>query len=404
MDSAIKQLDFKRNKPKTFLIGVVLLVILISWVNFLDKTSTNYVDSALVQSTVAFGVARGMNALISTLQSTTLEFSLMAGISVSIGEMLDPLNDLVEDYSSLMKLSIGSLVIQKLLIEITSNSVFKIALTLSGILLITSIFMREQLYANFFFKSFVFLLFIRFALVSVIFMNGVIDRSFIQNKVDTNLKVIENTTTELENIGSTDNKTSVVRIGMLKSLEDARENKIKLDEDIAINKKSISDLESEISTANKEREELISQLSMVNRLNVFKSDDSTKGIDEMIQAKELELEKYRQIVNKLNDDLKLLNENIEEIEVELNGSSSALGQGYEKMKTQISNYANTLKMSIIKEKLEQSTANIMNIMALFIFKTLILPLLFLFLLMKGTNLIWDIDIKKQLKIKELDLI
>ena len=109
MNTALKQLDFKKHRIKIILITAILAVVLISWLSILDKRSSSYVDAALVDSTVAFGIARGMNAVISVLQSTTLEFSMVAGVSVSLGEMLDPLNDLIEDYSSLMKLSIGCL-------------------------------------------------------------------------------------------------------------------------------------------------------------------------------------------------------------------------------------------------------------------------------------------------------
>ena len=50
--------------------------------------------------------------------------------SFGLGEALDPLNDLVEQYSTLMKYAIASLLVQKLLLTITSNIVFKLLLRL----------------------------------------------------------------------------------------------------------------------------------------------------------------------------------------------------------------------------------------------------------------------------------
>src|SRR5690554_985109 len=103
MESTFKKLDLVDNNKRRWLFGVVIGLIIISWFGFFDKLSSDYIDSSLVQATVAFGIARLFNALVSVMQSTTLEFAI---ISVSVGEVLDPLNDLVEQYSQIMKLAI----------------------------------------------------------------------------------------------------------------------------------------------------------------------------------------------------------------------------------------------------------------------------------------------------------
>lgn len=51
-------------------------------------------------------MARGLNALISTTQSAQMAFFIGKGLSMTFGEALDSLNNLVDQYSSSMKVSI----------------------------------------------------------------------------------------------------------------------------------------------------------------------------------------------------------------------------------------------------------------------------------------------------------
>jgi hypothetical protein len=62
----------------------------------------------------------------------------------------------------------------------------------------------------------------------------------------------------------------------------------------------------------------------------------------------------------------------------------------------VSNLARQVDITEIKARLESSVSNIINVMTVFIFKTLILPLLFLYLLLKGTNWIWCINVQAML--------
>src|SRR3990167_4805526 len=93
--------------------GFMLLAVAMSWLGALDRTSSKYVDDALVQAFSAYTVARGVNAVVSVLQSVSVGGSLGASFAVSPGEVLDPINDLVERYAAVMELSIASLLTQR---------------------------------------------------------------------------------------------------------------------------------------------------------------------------------------------------------------------------------------------------------------------------------------------------
>lgn len=117
---------------KALLTLAILAVVALSWLDVLDRATQRQVEGATTQALLAFAAARGLNAGISVLQSTEMG----VGVSTHPFEALDPFNDLVEDYASVMKLAIGSLIGQTLLLEITGALMFKIALSLAGALLI----------------------------------------------------------------------------------------------------------------------------------------------------------------------------------------------------------------------------------------------------------------------------
>jgi hypothetical protein len=112
-------------------IGAALLLAL-AWWPALDRFAVDTVDAALTRALAAFALARGLNGVISVAQSTELAVQ-PAGIGVSLepGQILDPVNDLVEQFSSVMLLAAGSLGLQKLLIEISAWWPLKLALTLA---------------------------------------------------------------------------------------------------------------------------------------------------------------------------------------------------------------------------------------------------------------------------------
>ncbi len=106
---------FKRFGAPLFLVAILVL----SWTSPLDTLSTEQVDSGLKRALVTFGTARALNALISVAQGTDVAIE-PAGIGVKFapGEILDPINDLVEKFSALMLFASISFGIQKILISL----------------------------------------------------------------------------------------------------------------------------------------------------------------------------------------------------------------------------------------------------------------------------------------------
>ena len=85
-----------------------------------DIKATAYIDQSLKNAGAAFLLARGFNAVVSVFQESELQLEPAGvGVSLALGQALDPINDLVERFSWVMLASLTSLGIQKFLIEIT---------------------------------------------------------------------------------------------------------------------------------------------------------------------------------------------------------------------------------------------------------------------------------------------
>jgi len=67
-----------------------------------------------------YAVLRGLNAVISTAQGTELSIEPMGvGLTLTPGEILDPLNDLIEQVSTVLLFASASIGIQKILLSLT---------------------------------------------------------------------------------------------------------------------------------------------------------------------------------------------------------------------------------------------------------------------------------------------
>ena len=82
-----------------------------------DARAIERVRHAIFGGAFAFAMARGLNGVISVAQGTSVAIQ-PAGVGVMLapGELLDPVNDLVEQFSTVMLFASASLGLQRLLI------------------------------------------------------------------------------------------------------------------------------------------------------------------------------------------------------------------------------------------------------------------------------------------------
>jgi len=119
---------------------IILMVVLILPVAFLypfAESGGEHLDGAFKRALAGAAIARGLNGVISVAQGT--EFAVQpAGIGVVLapGEILDPINDLVERFSWIMLLASSSLGVQQVLLAMSAWHGILVGLTVGGILLV----------------------------------------------------------------------------------------------------------------------------------------------------------------------------------------------------------------------------------------------------------------------------
>lgn len=163
----------------------VMIVAALCWFTSIDEYAFKYLDSSLKGSLVVYGVSRSANALISVLQTASVP-----GL-FTIGQALDPLNSLIERFSAIMELAIGSLVIQRVLVEVFSSFGFKMLVTITGFGLCLAIYLNKKFGIRLGVKIFATLVLLRFTLVAVVFMCAWIDHLYIDEKIKLNRQKVE---------------------------------------------------------------------------------------------------------------------------------------------------------------------------------------------------------------------
>lgn len=96
-----------------------LLLIFCSWYPPIQDLANEQTDAGLKRAVITFASARTLNGLISVVQGTEVSVTpLGVGLTLTVGQILDPINDLVEQFSSLMLFASVAFGVQKLLLAI----------------------------------------------------------------------------------------------------------------------------------------------------------------------------------------------------------------------------------------------------------------------------------------------
>ena len=97
------------------------LVVVAAFTGFVDQMGQDYAQKAFKRALVTFAVSRTLNGVISVAQGTEVAVEPGGvGVNFTVGQVLDPINDLVERFSAVMLVATSSLGLQNLLLRITS--------------------------------------------------------------------------------------------------------------------------------------------------------------------------------------------------------------------------------------------------------------------------------------------
>ena len=113
-------------------IVAVAVMVVCAWLGPLEAAANRQIDAGLKRALVSFAVARTLNAVISVAQGTQVLLQpLGVGVNLTVGQALDPVNDLIEQFSTLMLVASVAFGVQKVLVGVGAH--WGISLLLTGI-------------------------------------------------------------------------------------------------------------------------------------------------------------------------------------------------------------------------------------------------------------------------------
>lgn len=198
----------KKLNLSIYILGL-LLASLLAGSKALDHFGEEYANQALKRALISFAVARTLNGLISVAQEAEVAMQPAGvGLNISPGEILDPVNDLIERFSLVMLVAASAIGVQKLLLAMSAWEIFNYFAIgfwlLYGVILIAKRNKPAGLHPLWF-KTAIFLVLVRFAtpvmaLANEGFYHVFLDNNYQEASVELEgvSKTIENNTPEQE--------------------------------------------------------------------------------------------------------------------------------------------------------------------------------------------------------------
>ena len=374
----VKQLSLNKNYGLT---ALAIIPIIVAWSGVLDIMAKDFTNQGLMQSAAFFGSVRFLNAVISVFQEVEINFFVT---SLAVGELLDPINDLIEYVSDGLKLAIGSYLLQRVIVEINSTMLFNILFTVSGIGYLSSIYMFSETMKTILYKTFLTMLFLRFSVIVSMLATTAFSASFLDDKIE---KESQNTASLSQELDATRSAAENVSSDLLErirsDIDELQSEKAELLDQIRPLEQKIRENQYDISRKQSEMEAIEDRMTMMESI---RGNDELDAINREIDALEAMNDGMSDRIDDLNDRVDFVESEIERAESHLyeesNGFLKTLAGGVDSAWEKVSNLATGLVDSTL------------SALVLFIFKMLILPVAFLYATLKLFKQLWGIPVSE----------
>lgn len=209
MSASLKKIITDTGNIKISLSIIFILAITFTLNQTLDASSKVYVDKAFDRALISFGIAKTLNGVISVAQGTEVAIQPAGiGINLTPGQILDPINDLVERFSWIMLMSTTSLGIQKIFLAMSiwpAFSYFLVFILTFGLLLL---FTKTRKYFHlriFILRTSLIFIVLRFAVPITGLANQGVYHVFLEKEYVASTKRLENTAEEIGELNKNNN-------------------------------------------------------------------------------------------------------------------------------------------------------------------------------------------------------
>ena len=388
---------------KYFAIAIVLFLSMMSLSRSVDNYLVKNTDTSIVEVAATYAIARGINAIVSVLQSSEIGASVgaIATIegSVDIGEALDPINDLVERFSNLVSVALGSLFLQKFLLGVVANDIFKYLVLFFALLTTLSLFFNKYDCATYAIRFFAFTVFVKLLLVFVVILN-----SFIVS-----LSPEHNTTKEVQNFEDFEQKiisnisgNKAITTDYKKNLK--HENKNNLEKIVILYDKT-KIIEASITSYKIKKSYLktIYILKLKKQINNYCSwywlaNKECKNTKNILSKKESLLKTIIKNIEFLTKNKEENKQKIKKLEQKINHNKNKMSgkiklDWWEGIKKGVTN----IDIDDIDNSITEYIDTLFTLLAVFLLKTILVPILFFYVFTKGVKRVWNVDFSKAIK-------
>jgi hypothetical protein len=199
-----------RSRAGRWLLGALVVgLVALSSITSVDRYAEREYEALFQRAFITFALARTLNGLISAVQGTELALQ-PAGVGVTLtpGEVLDPVNDLIERFSWIMLGATISLGVQQVLLDVGQWWGLRLLVALLGLAWLWARVLRAEggagpgSFERSVLRLLVLVLFIRFAVPMAMIANEALYRLFLEERYVQSAQVVENAGADLERVES----------------------------------------------------------------------------------------------------------------------------------------------------------------------------------------------------------
>ena len=194
------------NSSKLIRTVLILIVAGAAVTGIADSTSRDYAQESLSRALVTYAAARTLNGVVSVAQGTEVALEPGGvGVVLTPGQVLDPINDLIERFSSVMLVAASSLGLQIILLKITSAWGVTVLLIVALVAWLLSVWwpkLQTGKYKAFITYSALVLVFVRFAVPIVVICTNFVFSTFLLAEHDTAAAALDVTSERIEQINN----------------------------------------------------------------------------------------------------------------------------------------------------------------------------------------------------------
>jgi len=183
---------------------ILLLAVVLSLTPFVDQRAAADYEQLFQRAFITFALARTINGVISVVQGTEVALQ-PAGVGVTLtpGEILDPVNDLVERFSWIMMGATISLGIQNVLLDVSAWWVIQALVSVLAAWMLIRLWYPGQgskLHRVILKRVLLTLLFLRFAVPVMLIANDLLYQQFLEQRYQQSTEIITLAGNELEQL------------------------------------------------------------------------------------------------------------------------------------------------------------------------------------------------------------